>query len=176
MSLQRNLFFVLIALTLSSCGFQPFYAKQTLGSSARVPFDVGVEPIALGRTGQILQNELQHLFNPLSQDVPQEYVLSVDLEEKISPLVIERDRTVSRYNLVYKARYSLKDPRSGKVINRGVSKVVGSYDAVESDFATYAAQKDTSERAMVELAKDIKVRLMAFLLKHREAQNEDSGR
>jgi LPS-assembly lipoprotein len=160
--LRKTLVLTLL-VSLAACGFQPIYGKRTTGADSVVPYVIHINAIGGGRPGQELKVQLENLMNPLSENQSAEYHLSVALKEDLTPLVIERDRRISRYNLSYTAEYTLTEAGSGKKLHSGSSKITGSYDRVESDYATYAAQRDTANRVMREMAKDIKVRLMAHL-------------
>ncbi|NDF11349.1 MAG: hypothetical protein EB060_00830 [Proteobacteria bacterium] len=173
MSLQHRLkhfAVVTIALSTFGCGFEPIYKATDRSDGAAFP--VQIENIEGSRLGQEMRIQLENLMNPTSKPITARYSLNVKIKQDLQPLVIERDRRISRYNLSLTSKYALKDIETGKKVAEGTSKVVGSYDAVEaSDFSTYAAEKDTEMRLAREGAKDIKVRLMSFL---RQAEEQKS--
>lgn len=163
---------VIIVISISGCGFEPLYKKTS--SSGGSAFPVRVENIEGSRLGQEMHIQLENLMNPTSKPIPSRYTLSVSIKQTVEPLVIERDRRISRYNLSLTSKYVLKEIGVGKTVAEGTSKVVGSYDALRaSDFSTYAAEKDTEMRLAREAAKDIKVRLMSFL---RRAEEQKQGK
>jgi LPS-assembly lipoprotein len=162
MSLQRKSLTALICLVtfaISACGFTPVHQKKE-ASGALLAMEIPT--IGNDRYGQILKASLEDLFNPESKNLEPEYRLQLSLKNNKVPLVIERDRTVDRYNLVFVANYSIIERATNKAIYTGKSKVVGSFNSVESDYSTFVAEEDTSKRIMKELARDIHFRTAEF--------------
>ncbi len=160
-------FFIFCFLT--SCGFQPVYYSGENAATVAALREVRVEPIVPGRIGQELHNALEDLFYVGAAAVPTpRYALQVSLTRNLQPLVIEKDREITRYNLEYSAVYTLTSLDTHQKIHEGKSRITGSYDATaSSDFATYAAEKDTESRVMDEMARDIFTRLSAYFLQNR---------
>lgn len=153
---------IALAIILSGCGFRPVYELKT---GERSLSEISVRPVDFGRAGQILTTELEDLFNPGRKASAPKYTLFLALDRKKEGLAIQQDKEVTRYNLIVKADYRLEEIGAGKVITSGSSRVFGSFDAVESDFGTYAAEEDTLNRIMKELAKNIEMKLQAALPK-----------
>ena len=156
-----TLLFVL-AITIQSCGFSAIYGeyselKQKLAA-------VSVKKIDFGKTGQEFQTELEDLLNPTKADVAKtKYSLVIKLNKRRDALIIEQDREITRYNLILAAEYKLIDSTTGNEISSGTEKVTGSYDAVESDFATFTVEEDTLKRVTKELAKVIRQEVVGDL-------------
>ena len=117
-----------------------------------------------GLADQFLEKEL----NPQAINLPNRYEIDIILSRGIASLGVKKDKEVTRYNLIYTANYTLKNTASGKNEIAGKSKIVGGYDAVSSDFGTYSAEKDAERRIMTELAKEIKLKLIAFFLNRKK--------
>ena len=165
MSLLRKLLILSSVLVLvSSCGFSPLHSKN---SREHYSVDVvkkmketWVEHIP-GRSGQVLRTVLMDSLNPESTPVKSYFRLIVVLDEREYPVGIQQDRRITRYNIVEEASYSLRSIKTNKIIDKGQIRLVGSYDAVDSDFATFAAKQDTVKRVMEELGYELEARVAA---------------
>lgn len=151
---------------LSACGFQPLYAKHGAEYDARARFlsSVAVAPID-GRAGQILTAKLEDMLGTPEGGTTLPYELRVKLVKKQQPVAIEKDRQIARYNNVYECNYQLIERASGKTVDDGLLRSVGSYNVVDSDFATYEAEKDAAERAAAEVSEALRLRLVAYAMR-----------
>ena len=95
--------------------------------------------------------------------MPQEYKLNITLTKESAAIGIQQDREATRFNIIIRAKYQLLRIDDNSEIDAGTLKVVGSYDAVDSQYATFVAEEDTSFRIIKELAHDIKTRLSISL-------------
>ncbi len=156
---------LVLSTLLTSCGFQPLYKKDAANSAALSQIEVA--PIAKhsfdsGRIDQLLQTELEDALHSGEGRI-KNYLLEVRLNEQEAPLVIELDRSISRYNLHYIATYTLRHKADGRVLLNETTRLAGSYDALESDFATYTAREKTRQLVMKELARKIALKLATTL-------------
>lgn len=165
MSLLRNIFIVLfLLLNLSACGFTPIYSEASLGGALKSRLDqIKVKPIA-GKFGQTLRLEILDIFQQYNEPQRPDYVLKVNLKQKEEATAIEQDRQITRYNVIVTADYTLNTDSAGESLDKGSVKLVGSYDAVESEFATYVAKQAAIERITKEIAQELKHRVVASLL------------
>lgn len=163
--LLRSIFSLLVCVLVSGCFFTPVYKKGTeLQSVARSTLPAIKVANVGGRIGQDLKANLEDMLNPTSQDVPLEYDLLMNINKENVPLAIQKNSEVTRYNLIIKVDYSLRAISTGKTLHGGTSRITGSYGAVDSQYATFIAEEDTSRRVVQEIARDIKAKLMAYLL------------
>lgn len=160
------LILVTLAGSLSACGFKPIYKQDTGEESASMReglASIYIKPIG-GRMGQLLKGNIANLTDPQNKQSNHKYDLTITMKKELIPLAIQQDREVTRYNLVIKANYNLTERGSGKHIDSGNIKVVGGFDAVDSQFAAYVAEKDSTNRVLKEMAQEFKLRLTAALL------------
>ncbi|MCC7260281.1 MAG: hypothetical protein IT567_04540 [Alphaproteobacteria bacterium] len=153
-------------LFLAACGFQPLYAKHGAEYDARSRFlsSVAVAPID-GRAGQILTAKLEDMLGTPEGAAALPYELRVKMVKKQQPVAIEKDRQIARYNDVFEGNYQLIERASGKTVDDGLLRSIGSYNVVDSDFATYEAEKDAFERAASEMAEALRLRLVAYAMR-----------
>ncbi len=156
-------FAVALATVLGACGFQPLYGEHPGGARTDAELaQIQVLSIDHGRTGHDVYNALIDRLSPNGEPAEPDYHLRIDLRETREGVAIERDASITRYNYLLTARYSLVDTRSGNIVHEGQSRSIASYNVVDSQFATLIAQRDAEERAATELSEDIKLRLAIF--------------
>ena len=81
------------------------------------------------------------------------------LETSEEGLAINSEGDTTRYNLVGRAGYALRDTQTGSIVTSGMVQNFTAYSATGSTVATLAAQRDAIERLMVILGDQIVVRL-----------------
>ena len=147
--------------TVAACGFQPLYGSRD-GGSAPVEFaQIKIEPIP-DRIGQQLHNHLLTILNPDGRPERPRYVMKTQVSESLSALGVRKTAFATRANLQMRATYNLTSAAIGKSVFNGDSTITVSYNILDSEFATLMAEKDARERAVRELAEDMRIRLGVF--------------
>lgn len=141
-------------LVLTACGFEPLYAAKQNEGSVLIGSSFKVDNVDFGRPGQKLQYRLEDLLNH-GRNENKIYRLKVALEKRTDGIGIQKDRFITRYNVRVRAVYEVFDIATSKKVIAGTSSMVGGYDAVTSQFGTYAADENVTLSLMDELAKDI---------------------
>ena len=154
--------FGIMALLLSSCGFQPLYKS---GGSSDEATLATVEVVQIkDRVGQQLRNLLTEGFSPRGRSARTDYRLTVTLTESKAGLAIKKDETATRANLTIHAEFilvALQNPRLGTFAGRALS--TNSYNILTSDFATLSAERNARNRALRTLAEEIRLRVASAL-------------
>jgi len=149
-------------LAVASCGFSPLYGaganNETVAANLAT---VRVEPLR-DRTGQQMHNFLRDRLNPKGQPTAPDYVLQVDLTESLSELGVRRDETATRANLKMEAEFFLRPIGGESALLTGKSSSTTSYDILSNPFATTVSEGDARERALREVADDIRTRLALY--------------
>lgn len=149
-----------VAMITAGCGFKPMYGgagavnADTLG-------EVWVAPIP-NRSGQLVHDYLSRGLDPEGQGNASRYRLDVSVAESRSELGIRKDQTATRANLTLNASFTLVDLAENKVLYRATASVTNSYNVVEAQFATVAAEIDSLDRAARTLADNIRTRVAAY--------------
>lgn len=147
---------------LSACGFRPLYGQPKDDASVSADLAaVRIEPLR-DRVGQQMHNFLRDRLNPNGQPVSPSYRLNVQLTESRSELGVRRDETASRANLRINAHFFLRDYSAGTEVFAGRSTSTTSYDILDNPFASTVSEEDARERALREVADDIRTRLAIF--------------
>ena len=147
-------------LAVAGCGFRPLYGTGSAAANGQVSDELAaVEiPVVGDRNGQILRNNLIRLFNPGGRPSLPRYRLAVGLRVSEVKLGIQRDDTATRANLVASARYTLTDT-AGEELTSGSSRAIASFNILDDEFATLSGSEDARDRALAEIAQDIRTRI-----------------
>ena len=160
---MKKILALLTIMMLAGCGFHPIYKAQATDSdTAMLLAAVDIDPIP-GRQGQIISTTLTDLLNPQMISTPSLYHLSLSNKEVTNPIGIEKSGQITRYNVVFTTIYTLKEIKTGKVIDAGTIKTVGGYEAVDSRYATYEGQTYTESNTLKAISEELKLRLIAAL-------------
>ncbi len=153
---------MILMLMLGSCGFRPLYGETSAGVSGAAELARVQLNTRNNRVDALVRGHLRDIMGTGSTGEPPKYELLVRIEERAEPVAIEADTTITRFNLRLNARIQLKDLTTGKVIHSDASRSITAYNVVDSQFATLAAERNAEDRAALDLARDIKLRLALF--------------
>lgn len=158
----------MVGLT-AGCGFSPIYDRGSDVLSADVAGELAsVNVLQIpDRVGRKLRLKLQQDLAVAGSSVDKKYALAVELSASRTSLLIQADDTITRFNLRLEATFVLVDVAADKNLFRGHALSIGSYNVVESEFATVAAERDSEDRAAGELGAEIHSLLVAFFSRPR---------
>ena len=159
---------VLALPLIASCGFQPLYAERGDVAAADQLAAVRIEPLP-DRSGQVLYNALRDGLNPLGRPASPDYVLRIRLEETSEELALRTDETATRVNLTLTASFALVPIESKEPVFEGVSRTTTAYNVLASPYATLTSSEDARSRALDDLAREIRQRLVIFLTRQASA-------
>ena len=143
---------------LSACGFTPVYGPQ--GEARALLNTVEVDP-PRDREGYAL---VRHIEERLGRTSAPRFGLSIAIQLDEERMAITADNIATRFNLLGKATYALRDMGTGEVVTSGIVESFTGYSTTGSTAATQAASRDASERLMVILGDKIITRLMSAKL------------
>ena len=149
--------FVLLSLPagLAACGFTPAYGPG--GQATRLQNAVLVDA-PNSRSGYLLT---RHIEDRLGRGELQRFALSYAIETDEEAIAISSSNVTTRYNLLGRVKYALRDVGTTEVLITGQADSFVSYSASGSTVATQAAERDAVARLMVILADQILNRLTA---------------
>ncbi|MEL6582316.1 MAG: LPS assembly lipoprotein LptE [Pseudomonadota bacterium] len=146
--------FVLGALALSGCGFQPLYQRGQAASELRN--QIMVERVS-GREGFFFREKLRERLGAPTDPI---YRLSVRIDTAQTGLAITQTADVTRYNINGTARFQLVRLGDRASVLRGDVRAVAGYSATGSAFATQVAERDARERLATTLAEKVASRVL----------------
>lgn len=166
MSFFRNAFLVGMLFTLGACGFHPLYGKGSGGTTSMDAADqlalIKIESMP-DRLGQEFRNALLDRLTPRGAPSRPQYFLRISATENIQELGIRKDETATRANFRLHVKYTLYDSMTRKPLFNSEQKTVGSYNILESDFATLSVEQDIRSRLIQKVSDSIKTSLAVHL-------------
>ncbi len=169
--LSRTLATVLL---LAGCGFRPMYAPA--GNQTVLEDFSGVQVAVIeDRIGQQLRNDLQDLLTPRGRPAAPDFVLRVELSERLRTLALERTGLATRADLTIVARFSLDAVETGETVLSQTTSASSSYNILQSDYATLIAARDAQTKAVRVIAEDIRNRLGVYFTGARSAEARSAG-
>lgn len=160
---------VVVALGPVGCGFRPMYGKASTDQAGGVSELAAIRIMAIeDRIGQQMRNALVQRITAGGEPAAAKYTLTVSLSKTVEGLGHQKDAkaTIGRYTL--SAGYSLADS-DGRVIHQGNGRSVVSYNYLGPRYASIAGERDAEERAISEVADDVRRQLATYFAAAGEA-------
>ena len=155
-------------LLLAGCGFEPLYGERDQAVATESLLNrVAVPPIE-NRVGQLARIELTNRLTPTRPAPMPLFTLNVKLSESKTSLAVEKDSSATRANLTIDAAFELKRISDGAKLTSGSVRSVNSYDILQSDFATLAAEQNARRRGAKDVADGIIDRLAIYLRRNQD--------
>jgi len=155
-------------LMLTGCGFRPLYAppQEDVSGQSIYAFDV-FETVLIenihNREGQYFRNRLIQLLQPHGQRGVPRYRLTVSLNESTSNLAVQRSAIATRANLTVTGSFDLQMIDKPTTSYAGTVRSSSGYNIFQSEFQTLMAEGGARERALDDLAHQLRIRLAALL-------------
>jgi LPS-assembly lipoprotein len=149
-----------LVLLLHGCGFQPLYGKnnhENLAGSSRI----FINPIP-SRRGQILRNNLSFTLNPKGHTLKPIYTLNIQIEENTTSLAVRKNAIATRANLTLRAKFNLNSIQDEKLLFSGNYSITVSYNILDNEYATLAAEKNAAERGLLATSQGIRTQLGSY--------------
>lgn len=151
---------------LNGCGFRPLYGNaNTLAGSATSLDQIIIEDTPGGASELNIKNALIDRFYHHGYPENAPYSLRVALQESARSIVIEKNDTTTRTQLVMSAAYTLINRSTRQVIDKGVIRAVSSYNILPSQYTTLVTQADARDMAIRELADKLTLRMAVVMEK-----------
>ncbi len=148
--------------TAAGCGFSPLYGTRGIAASSQVVdalAKVIIRPLP-DREGMKLRQVLREQLQPEGLAANPLYDLEVTLSKRVEELGIRKDATSSRANLNLSASFYLNE--AGQRVFGDYVQAIVSYNILDDQYATVAAQADAENRAIRQVGEEIKTRLAVY--------------
>lgn len=146
---------VLPLLALAACGFQPVYGDNGSGSALRNSVQVEAPDDVYSYT---LVREIE---TRLGRAQAPHFALELTVAIAQEGLAIDRTNNTTRYNMIGKVDFILRDLAAGQIESSGTVENFTGYSATGTTVATLAAEHDAQTRLMTMLADQIVTQLYA---------------
>lgn len=154
MLLSSRKLLLMVPLVLAACGFTPVYGPT--GSGTQLQNNITVSEPATRNAFLATQR----IEERLGRAVDPTYTLSLSVRSAQENLAVDPEGSITRYNLLGYADYSLIEANTGRVVTSGSVDNFTGYSAAGTTVATLAAERDAQKRLMVLLADQIVTRVL----------------
>ena len=121
----RTLTFLIISLSIVSCGFKPMYKTNGKGIELnRLSIDFK------GNIGHEIKEELKSLLSTEKEN--KDYEVLVEVKEEMVPVIINENGTVSKYQIDITLFFEVTD-KSGEVLINDAAIGFAQYDVLVSE-------------------------------------------
>ena len=135
----RILFFILIFLSINSCGFKPMYKSDGVG--------IDLNRLSVNFKGNItyeIKEELKNLFNSGQENT--DYIVTVEVKEDMVPVIINENGTVSKYQIDIALFFNVTNKLEEQVID-DVAVGFAQYDVLVSEIENEDLRKQMLKSA-----------------------------
>lgn len=149
-------------LLLTGCGYRPLYSRNGDGTDVAAKLagiDVQEQKT---RAGQLVRNELLSSMSPPGESGTTRLQLKLKVRESVTRVSHLPSSPLDRKRFNLTVGYLLTDLQ-GKTVNQGSSQSTVAFDTVRQPVADLQARDTAMQRAAIEVAQDIKLRLAAYL-------------
>ncbi len=154
MLLSDRRFFLLGALALGGCGFEPVLDEKNQKTNLRGK--IVVDP-PTDRDSFELVRRMETRFGRPSAPL---YRMTVALDVREEGLAISGSNDITRYNVLGVAAYTLSRINTAEVVSQHRIETFTAYSASQQPAATLSAERDARKRLMVSLADKITSRVL----------------
>lgn len=156
----------LLVLGPIGCGFRPMYAKGDANSPGINADLAGVRILPIkDRIGQKLRNSLVQRLTPRGEPGDYRYSLIIALTESASDMGYRRDTFATMGKLTMTASISLIG--NGVAVLSGSANTEVSFDYLGPRYASVAMERDAEDRAITQLAEDIRSQVAAAITRYK---------
>lgn len=166
---------LLVAVLTAGCGFRPLY-KQTANTDAVREFSQISIAQPEDRPSQQLRNHLIDVLTPLGQPDRPAYRLDFRITESLGSVFVTRSEEITRSNLQISASATLRDYRSGQPVHSLSATSQASYNVTQADYANLVSEKNARERALRDVAEQIRLRLGNYFDRKPEIERRQQER
>ncbi len=149
---------LLLAGIVAGCGFRPLY-KQAGNTNTVQDFSQISIVQPEDRPSQQLRNFLLDSLTPYGQPDRPLYRLDYRLTETVASVFVTRTEEITRNNLQLSVSVYLRDYQTGAVLTSLSTSSQASYNVTLADYANLVSEKNARERALRDVAEQIRLRL-----------------
>ena len=151
---------LIIFFIISSCSFTPLH-KEAQGNYHTL------SQIKLGairaEKDYIFRNYLLEELNPNRIESKQRFVLDISINKSTRDLLVQKDTTISRSEIIVTANYKLKDMKNN-IIKSGNIKSTASFEQNLSSYSSFTQENEAYKNALKDIARSLKSRIIVSLL------------
>lgn len=145
---------------LAACTVQPLYGPTPTGEAVTTALDrISIDPVDT-RIAQEVRNRLLFVLGGGRQEAAH-YRMKLTVTAAESALGVTPVETAPTYSITVSATYEVRSLATDQIVLRGTSRGTASFDRITQVYANTRAKLDAENRAAIQTATDIRIRLAA---------------
>ncbi len=155
---------IVLALSVSACGFRPMYGTAAIPSGARVALnDVAISNIP-DRSGQQLRNALIDRFYAEGRPADARYRLDIaPIQEIKTELDMTKSADTTRAQLRLRTTMVLVDGVTGQPVLERALSTITSYNVLGSQFSTRVTEQNARDNGLNDLSRQIEQAVVLYM-------------
>ena len=147
----RYLTTISILIVLMGCGFKPMY-KLSEGSFDFRSYSVTI--VNENDTSRVIKEEIKESF-PSSSEIKKEYVIEININKNLEPLITNTDGTIAKYRIEIMINFKVKDKTKNIYIMEDIVRGFAQYSVETSEI-----ESDDKKRSMIRTATSSAIQMM----------------
>lgn len=166
---------LLVMALVAGCGFRPLY-KQTGNTDTVREFSQISIAQPEDRPSQQLRNYLLDTLTPYGQPDRPVYRLDYRITESLGSVFVTRSEEITRSNVQISASVTLYNYQSGQPLMSISASSQASYNVTQADYANLVSEKNARERALRDVAEQVRLRLGNYFDRKPEIERRQQER
>ncbi len=163
--MTRFLTTISIFIFLMSCGFKPMYKNSENGIDFK---NYSIIIINEKDTSREIKEEIKKSF-PSSSEIEKEYVIEINTNENLEPLITNTDGTVSKYRIEIIIDFKVKDKNKNIYLMEDIVRGFAQYDVETSEI-----ESNDKKISMVRTATSSAVQMMISIIQSDSSITNDN--
>jgi len=147
----RFLTTISILIVLTSCGFKPMYKLSESSFDFR---SYSITIINENDTSREIKEEIRKSF-PSSSEIKKEYVIEINTNENLEPLITNTDGTIAKYRIEIIMNFKVRDKNENTYIMEDIVRGLAQYSVETSEI-----ESDDKKRRMIRTATSSAIQMM----------------
>ena len=147
----RFLTTISIFIVLTSCGFKPMYKLSESSFDFR---SYSISIMNEHNTSREIKEEIRKSF-PSSSEIKKEYVIEINTNENLEPLITNTDGTIAKYRIEIIMNFKVKDKNENTYIMEDIVRGLAQYSVETSEI-----ESDDKKRSMIRTATSSAIQMM----------------
>ena len=147
----RFLTTISILIVLTSCGFKPMYKLSENSFDFR---SYSITIVNENDTSREIKEEIKKSF-PSSSEITKEYVIEINIDQNLEPLITNTDGTVAKYRIEIIMNFKVKDKNENIYIMEDIVRGFAQYSVETSEI-----ESDDKKKRMIRTATSSAIQMM----------------
>ena len=161
----RFLTTISILIVLTSCGFKPIYKLSESSFDSR---SYSITIMNENDTSREIKEEIRKSF-PSSSEIKKEYVIEINANENLEPLITNTDGTIAKYRIEIIMNFKVKDKNEDIYIMEDIVRGLAQYSVETSEI-----ESDDKKKRMIRTATSSAIQMMISKIQSDTSINNDN--